>query len=157
VGDYAVNLFKNRIAPDIMSRLGQEGVAAGGGEILSRAGTGLASNIAAQFGPMQFQAQQAAQNRQANLPAQLSNIGSIQQGFPAEQRAFDLQRFQAQDPLRNPALELAMRTAGLSSFENQNVVTPGTPSAFQQLLPLAGQTIGAAGSAGGFGNLFQWN
>ena len=159
VGDYAINLFQNRISPDIMNTLGGAGVArsSGAAEVLGRAGTGLASNIAAQFAPMQFQGFQAAQNRQANLPAQLANIGGIQQGFPAEQRAFDLQRFQAQDPLRNPALELALRTAGLSSFENQNVVTPGTPGMFQQLLPLAGQTIGAAGAAGGFGNLFQWN
>lgn len=159
VGDFAMNLFKNRISPDIMNTLGGAGVArsSGAGEVLGRAGENLALGINAQFAPMQFQAQQAAQNRQANLPAQLANIGGIQQGFPAEQRAFDLQRFQAQDPLRNPALELALRTAGLSSFENQNVVTPGTPSMMQQLLPLAGQVVGAAGQAGGFGNLFQWN
>ncbi len=47
VGDYAINLFQNRISPDIMNTLGGAGVArsSGAAEVLGRAGTGLAAEL----------------------------------------------------------------------------------------------------------------
>ncbi len=154
--EFARQGFQQETIPAIAGAVGFGGGARSSGfqDILAREGRRLELGLAGQLGQQQFGAAQAALGRQANIPSQLFNIGVGQQGFPAQQRAFELQQFQAADPLRNPALQLGQQVAGLPSFQNLNVVQPGTPGLGQQLLPLAGQVIGAAGQAGGFGNLF---
>ena len=161
--DFARQGFQQETIPAIMAALGASGTARSSGatDILARQGRNLELGLAAQLGQQQFGAQQALLGRQAALPgiagqlgSQLANIGGLQRGISGEQQAFDLQRFQAQDPLRNPALGLSQQVAGLPSFSNLNIVQPGTPGTLQQLLPLAGQVAGTDGQVGGFGNLF---
>lgn len=106
VGDYAMNLFQNRIAPDIMSSLGGAGVARASGAAteLGRAGESLASGISAQFAPMQFGAQQAALGRQFQLPSLIGGLGGQQYGIGEAQRQFGLDRFMAKAPEADPRL-----------------------------------------------------
>lgn len=160
--EFARQGFREETIPAIASAVGFGGGARSSGfqDILARQGRNLELGLAGQLGQQQFGAQQALLGRQAALPGlagqlstQLANIGGLQRGIGAEQQAFGLQRFQQQDPLRNPALNLALQSAGLQTFQQPGII-PGTPGTFQQLLPLAGQVIGAAGQAGGFGNLF---
>lgn len=160
--DFARRGFQEQFIPSIQGALGAQGAArsSGAADIIGREGRNLELGLAAQLGQQQFGAQQAALGRQAQLPGlagqtatQLANLGQLQRGIGAERQAFNLQRFQAQDPLRNPALSLGLQSAGLQSFGQPGII-PGTPGTFQQLLPLAGNVIGAAGQAGGFGNLF---
>lgn len=157
VGQFARQGFQQETIPAIMGALGAQGAArsSGAADILAREGRNLELGLAAQFGPMQFGAQQAALGRQMQLPTQMANIGAVQRGIPAEQQQFGLQRFQAADPLRSPALPLALQTAGQPSFQAENLIRQGTPGMLQQFLPLAGQLAGAAGQAGGFQNLFS--
>lgn len=161
--DFARQGFQQETIPAIAGAVGFGGGARSSGfqNILAREGRNLELGLASQLGQQQFGAQQAALGRQAQLPGlagqlstQLANLGGLQRGIGAEQQAFNLQRFQQQDPLRNPALNLALQTAGLQTFQEPGII-PGTPGTFQQLLPLAGQVVGAAGQAGGFGNLFK--
>lgn len=161
--DFARQGFREQTIPSILGALGQAGAArsSGAADILGRAGRNLELGLASQLGQQQFGAQQALLGRQAQLPglglnisSQLANIGQVQQGFPAAQREFDLQRFQLQDPLRNPAINLSLQAAGQQSFGEPGIIQ-GTPGFLQQLLPLAGQVVGAAGQAQGFGNLFS--
>lgn len=160
--EFARQGFREETIPAIASAVGFGGGARSSGfqDILARQGRNLELGLASQLGQQQFGAQQAALGRQAQLPGlagqaatQMANIGGLQRGIPAERQAFELQRFQQQDPLRNRALMLALQSAGLQTFQEPGII-PGTPGTFQQLLPLAGQVFGAAGQAGGFGNLF---
>ena len=161
--DFARQGFQQETIPAIMAALGQQGAArsSGAGNILGREGRNLELGLAGQLGQQQFAAQQASQQRGFQAPgqalgfaSQLANLGGLQRSIPEEQRAFNLQRFQQQDPLRNPALGLGLQASGLQTFQEPGII-PGTPGAFQQLAPLAGSALGAAGSAGGFGNLFS--
>lgn len=154
--------FQQETIPAIAGAVGFGGGARSSGfqDILAREGRNLELGLASQLGQQQFGAQQAALGRQAQLPGlagqlstQLANLGGLQRGIGAEQQAFDLQRFQAQDPLRNLALSRGLQASGMQTFQEPGII-PGTPGTFQQLLPLAGQVVGAAGQAGGFGNLF---
>ncbi len=160
--DFARQGFREETIPAIAAAVGAAGGARSSGfqDIIARQGRNLELGLASQLGQQQFGAQQALLGRQAQLPGlagqlgtQLANIGGLQRGIGAEQQAFDLQRFQQQDPLRNRALGLSLQTSGLQTFQEPGII-PGTPGTLQQLLPLAGQVFGAAGQAGGFGNLF---
>ena len=157
--DFARQGFQQQIIPAIMAALGQQGAArsSGAADILGREGRNLELGLASQLG----QQQQAGLNRAFQAPgqalsfaSQIANLGQAQRGIGQEQQAFNLQRFNAQDPLRNPAINLALQTGGQQTFQQPGVI-PGTPGLGQQLLPLAGQALGAAGAAGGFGNLFS--
>jgi len=162
VGQYAQNLFEQQLAPSAMAIAGQQGTARGSGVLdrLGRIGAGLSSDIAAQFGPMQFAAQQAAQQRQLQVPGMMQNIGAIQRGIPAEQQAFERERFMGADPFRNPALQYLPTALGTIPFDV--VQQPGfrQPSMMESMLPalgtLGGSIFGAAGQAGGFSNLFGY-
>lgn len=157
--DFARQGFREQTIPSILGALGQAGAArsSGAADILGRAGRNLELGLSAQLG----QQQQAGLQRAFQAPgqalsfaSQIANLGGIQRGIGAEQQAFDLQRFQLQDPLRNPALNLSLQAAGQQSFGEPGIIQ-GTPGFLQQLLPLAGQVVGAAGQAQGFGNLFS--
>lgn len=119
VGQFAQNQFREETIPDIMSALGGIGAArsSGAAEVLGRKGRDLNLGLAAQFGPMQFQAQQAHMARQAQVPGQIANLGAVQRGIGAEQQQFDLDRFMAADPSRNQALGLLPQTLGTSAFD----------------------------------------
>lgn len=161
--DFARQGFNEQTIPAIMAALGQQGAArsSGAADILGREGRNLELGLASQLGQQQFGAAESARGRgfqapgQAlNFASQLANLGTQQRGIGEEQNAFNLQRFQAQDPLRNPAINLALQASGQQSFGQPGII-PGTPGLGQQLLPLAGSALGAAGQAGGFGNLFS--
>lgn len=161
VGQFAQNLFQNRITPSILGALGQQGAArsSGAADILGRAGSDLASQISSQFAPLQFGALQQSLQRgfqapQAALGAagQLFNLGSGQRGIGEQQR-------QSSSPFFNPALNFLGPALGTPAFGN--IATPGfrTPGIGEQLLPVAGQALGGflgtpAGSQG-FSNLLS--
>ncbi len=161
VGQFARQGFQQETIPAIMGGLGFQGAArsSGAANILAREGRNLELGLASQFGPMQFQAQQAQLGRQAMLPGlagqmggQMANIGALQRGIPGEQQAFELSRYMAQDPFRNPAIALALQSAGIPTQEN--VVFGGQqgyrqPSMLESLLPMVGQIAGGA-MAGGY-------
>ena len=160
--DFARQGFKQRFIPAILGALGQQGAArsSGAADIFGREARNLELGLASQLGQQQFGAQQASLQRGFQAPGQalgfagqLANLGSLQRGIGQEQNAFNLQRFQQQDPLRNPALNFALQASGLQTLQEPGII-PGTPGILQQLLPLAGSAVGAAGAAGGFGALF---
>ncbi len=155
--------FEQQTIPSILGALGQLGAArsSGAADILGREGRNLELGLSAQLGQQQFGAFQAAQQRGFQAPGQalgaagqLFNLGAGQRGIGEEQRQFGLGQFQARDPLRNPAIGLGLQSAGLQTFQQPGII-PGTPGIAQQLLPIGGQLLGAAGQAGGFGNLFS--
>ncbi len=155
--------FQEQTIPAILGALGQQGAARSSGavDILGREARNLELGLASQLGQQQFGAQQAALGRGFQAPGQalgfagqLANLGTLQRGIGEEGRAFGLQRFNLQDPLRNPAIGLGLQASGLQTFQQPGII-PGTPGIAQQLLPIGGQLLGAAGQAGGFGNLFS--
>lgn len=155
--------FQQETIPAIMAALGATGTArsSGAANILGRQGRNLELGLASQLGQQQFGAQQAQLGRQAMLPGlagqmggQMANIGALQRGIPGEQQAFELSRYMAQDPFRNPAIALALQSAGIPTQEN--VVFGGQqgyrqPSMLESLLPAAGQVFGGM-AAGGYFN-----
>ena len=143
--------FQQQTIPAIMAALGAGGAArsSGAANILGREGRNLELGLSAQLGQQQFGAQQAALGRQAQLPSiagqlggQLSNIGAIQQSFPAAQRAFNLEQFFAADPFRNPALGLLGSALGTSAFDTAVFQGFKQPGLAESLLPALGQLGG---------------
>ena len=157
--NFARRGFSQETIPAIMAALGQQGAARSSGatNILGREGRNLELGLASQLGQQQQAGMQRAfqaPGQALNFASQIANLGQQQRGIGQEQQAFNLQRFNAQDPLRNPALNLALQAGGQQTFQQPGVV-PGTPGIGQQLLPLAGSALGAAGAAGGFGALLS--
>jgi hypothetical protein len=171
VGQYARQGFQQETIPAIMSALGATGTArsSGAADILGREGRNLELGLASQFAPMQYQGLQEQLNRQAMLPSlaaqmgtQLSNIGTVQRGISGEQQAYELERYMQQDPLRNPAISLALQTIGIPTYEN--IAFGGMqgyrqPSTFESLLPaigaIGGGLMGGIGQAGGWSSYWS--
>lgn len=158
VGEFAQNMFQQETIPGIMGALGAQGMArsSGAADILGRQGRNLGLGLASQFGPMQFQGQQAQLGRQAMVPGlagqmggQMANIGALQRGIPGEQQAFDLSRFMQQDPFRSPAINLALQSIGIPTTENIAFQGYRQPSMLESFLPAAGQMMGGV-FAGGY-------
>ncbi|KKN24783.1 hypothetical protein LCGC14_0891470 [marine sediment metagenome] len=144
--------FQQETIPAIAGAVGFGGGARSSGfqDILAREGRNLELGLAAQLGQQQFGAQQASLGRQFQLPGQIANIGALQRGIPAEQQAFGLARFQQQDPLRNPAITLALQSLGIPTQENIAFQGFRQPSTLESLLPAAGQVLGGAFQGGFF-------
>ncbi len=154
--NFARQGFQQETIPAILAALGAQGAnrSSGAANIIARQGRNLELGLAAQLGQQQFGAQQASLGRQAQLPSQIANLGSLQRGIGQEAQQFRLGQFQQADPFANPALNLGLSALNRPAFENLNITRPGTPGILEQLLPLGGQVAGAAGAAGGFGALF---
>lgn len=152
VGEYAQRMFQQETVPAIMGGLGYQGAAraSGAADILGRAGRDVSLGLGAQFGPMQFGAQQAALGRQMQLPGQMANIGAVQRGVGGERQAFELSRFMQQDPMRNPAIALALQSMGIPTQENIAFQGYRQPSMWESILPAAGQMLGGAFQGGYF-------
>jgi hypothetical protein len=154
--------FQQELIPAIQGALGAQGAArsSGAADILGREARNLELGLAGQLGQQQFAAQQAAQQRGFQAPgqalsaaSQIANLGQLQRGIGQERRGFELQRFNLQDPLSSRAIPFALQASGLQSFQQPGII-PGQPGLGQQLLPLAGSVLGAAGQAGSLGALF---
>lgn len=144
VSQFAQQQFEQEYTPAIMGALGREGMArsSGAANILGRQARNLNLGLAAQFAPMQFQGQMG-------MPGQMANIGALQRGIPGEQQAFELSRFMQQDPLRNPAINLALQSIGTPTTENIAFQGYRQPSMLESFLPAAGMMMGGA-FAGGY-------
>jgi len=122
VANAAFNTFQNRIAPDIMNRFSNTGSADSGmaQQTLGRAGTDLSTQLFGQLASMQQQAmgnQISALPQMANfaqLPtqmgAQMASLGGQQRGIGQEYLTANQQRFNEQDPSKNPWLALGLNT-----------------------------------------------
>lgn len=159
VGEFAQNMFQQETIPGIMGALGAQGMARSSGaiDILGRQGRNLGLGLASQFGPMQFQGQQAQLGRQAAIPGiagqmsgQMANIGALQRGVPGERQAFELSRYMQQDPFRSPAINLALQSIGIPTTENIAFQGYRQPSMLESFLPAAGQMMGGAFAGGYF-------
>ncbi len=149
--DFARQGFQQETIPAIASAVGFGGGARSSGfqDILAREGRNLELGLAGQLGQQQFGAQQAAFGRQAQLPTQIANLGALQQSFPAAQRAFDLERFFAAEPARNPALGFLGPALG-QTFDTAVFQGFRQPGLAESLLPAAGNVLGGfAGSKAG--------
>lgn len=144
--------FQQETIPAIAGAVGFGGGARSSGfqDILAREGRNLELGLSSQLGQQQFGAQQAALGRQFQLPGQIANIGALQRGIPAEQQQFELQRFGLQDPLRNPAITLALQSLGIPTQENIAFQGFRTPSTLESFLPAAGQIFGGLAQGGFF-------
>jgi hypothetical protein len=157
VGDYARSLYGD-LSKDIAGRFGTIGAGRSSAlpQALAKEARNLSLGINAQFAPMQYQGYQSALGRQMQMPGQIANIGALQRGIPAESQAFELSRYMQQDPARSPYMSLGLQAAGIPTQENIAFQGYRQPSMLESVLPAMGQMVGAAGQAGGFGNLFRW-
>lgn len=99
VSQFAQTQFEEEYTPAIMGALGREGMARSSGapEILGRQARNLNLGMAAQFAPMQMQAQ-------LGMPGMMAGLGGQQRGIGEEQTQFGLQRFMAGAPEQDPRL-----------------------------------------------------
>ena len=136
VSQYAQQQFEQEYIPSIMAALGEQGAARGSGapEILGRQARNLNLGLAAQFAPMQMQAQ-------LGMPGMLSGLGQLQRGIGEEQTQYGLQRFMQAAPEADPRLGFIgpAFTSAYDTAVQQGVYSPGLGS---QLLG-AGSILGA--------------
>lgn len=143
VSEFAQSQFGEQYVPAIMGALGREGMARSSGapEILGRQARNLNLGMASQFALPQLQGQ-------LGVPGQLANIGTLQRGIPGERQSFELSRFMQADPLRSPAINLGLQTAGIPTTENVAFQGYRQPSILESLLPAAGMFLGGWAEGG---------
>lgn len=136
VSDYAQQQFQQRTIPSIMGALGSQGMArsSGAAGILGREGRNLGMGLAAQFAPMQLQAQMG-------MPGMMAGMGGLQRGIGEEQRQFGLDRFMAGAPEADPRLGF-IGPAFTSAYDTAVHQGFYEPSMFSQLLSAGGAAAG---------------
>ena len=158
VGDFARSIFGD-LSKDIAGRYGAIDSAQSSAlpQALAKEARNVSLGLGAQFAPMQFGAQQAAQNRlipaagaMAQNVGQLQNIGAVQRGISGEQLQEPYAKYQmaqAQPRQIQQYLGPALMTPGFGNIGFEGV---RQPSILESLLPALGSAFGGYLGGPGF-------